>query len=203
MPTDLFTIGHSTRDIGSFIAVLRENAVTAIADVRSSPFSRFSPQYNIDSLKRTLLEQGIRYAYLGEELGARRAEPECYINDVARYDLIVKTQAFESGLNRLRHGMHTHRIALMCAEKDPLTCHRTILVCRQLRDECRISHIIDHGVVEDHAAAEVRLLRLTGLPERSLFDDRPEHLLEAYERQGKEIAYRRGAPKGVILREGE
>jgi uncharacterized protein (DUF488 family) len=199
----LFTIGHSTRNITDFTALLVENRVTAVADVRSSPYSRHFPHFNMDALKDALRRCQIQYVFLGEELGARRAEPECYINDVARYELIAKTQAFESGLNRLRRGMQSHRIALMCAEKDPLTCHRTILVCRQLRKECSISHIIDHGVVEDHAAAETRLLRLTGLPDRALFDDRQEYLEEAYEKLGNEIAYRRGLLKSVNPREGE
>lgn len=203
MGAELFTVGHSTLEISAFIALLKENEITAIADVRSSPYSRFSPQYNMDTLRRALLDNKIQYVFLGEELGARREEPECYVDDVANYELIARTEAFSRGLNRLRRGMQSHRIALLCAEKDPLTCHRTILICRQFREECSIVHIIDHGVVENQAAAESRLLKLTGLPERALFDDRDAYIAEAYEKQGNEIAYRRESLTSMNSREGE
>lgn len=189
----LFTVGHSARDIGDFNALLAENGVTAVADVRSSPYSRHFPHFNRDELKDSLRNRQIHYVFLGEELGARRAESECYVDDIAKYELIAQTGAFARGLDRLRRGIESHRIALLCAEKDPLTCHRAILVCRQFREEFSIVHIIDHGVVEEQAALETRLLKLTGLPERALFDDRDAYIAEAYEKQGKEIAYRREA----------
>jgi uncharacterized protein (DUF488 family) len=187
----LFTIGHSTLEVDTFIALLQENGVTAIADVRSSPYSRYSSQFNTDSLGRALLAQQIQYVFLGEELGARRKEPECYVDDVAKYELIVRTDAFARGIHRLRLGLASHRIALLCAEKDPLTCHRMILVCRHLRDDVPIAHIIDSGKCETQEQAESRLLDLVGLPDRDLFRSRSELLEEAYSKQGERIAYRR------------
>lgn len=199
----LFTIGHSTRDIAEFIELLIENGVTVVADVRSSPYSRHSPHFNMETLKGELRKHQIQYVFLGVELGARRTEIECYVDDVAKYQLIAATEAFKRGLERLRRGMRSHRIALLCAEKDPLTCHRTILVARCLRHECSILHIIDHGVVEDQGSAETRLLKLTGLPDRALFDDRDEYIDEAYEKQGDEIAYRRESLTSMNSRDGE
>lgn len=187
----LMTIGHSTLGIGSFVEMLKENCVTAIADVRSSPYSRFCPQYNTDALKRELQSNRIQYVFLGEELGARRCEEECYVQDVAKYELIARTEAFARGIQRLRTGMLTHRIAMLCAERDPLTCHRTILICRHLRNEVAINHIVGPGECESHEQAELRLLKMVGLPERDLFLSKHELLNEAYAKQGDLIAYKR------------
>lgn len=187
----LFTIGHSNRPLAEFLELLRENQVTAVADVRSSPYSRWCPHFNRDALKKSLHEAQIEYVFLGEELGARREEPECYRDDVGEHELIAKTPAFVRGLERVRKGAQKHRIALLCAEKDPLTCHRTILVCRQLREEFAIEHIVERGGTESHTEAETRLLKLAGVSQAGLFQDRADKLSEAYDRQGAKIAYRR------------
>lgn len=188
--TRLFTIGHSNRTSDDFVSLLKEFGITAVADVRSSPFSGRNPQFNRDSLKQVLPNEGINYVFLGEELGARRSEPQCYEGDVAKYELIAQAPLFLKGLDRVRTGLSSYRIALMCAERDPLTCHRTILVCRHLKDEQAIEHIIDHGETESHADAESRLLKLAGLTEKDLFRSPAEILDEAYEMQGAKIAYR-------------
>lgn len=192
----LYTIGHSNWEAAAFLALLKEHGIHAVADVRSSPYSRFSPQFNIDSLRRVLFDNQIQYVFLGEELGARRNEPECYIDDVASYERIATTAAFARGIQRLRTGLAARRIALLCAEKDPLTCHRTILICRQLREAVAISHILGPGECETHEQAETRLLKLIGLPERDLFRSRAELLDEAYTKQGEQIAYRRQSLTG-------
>jgi uncharacterized protein (DUF488 family) len=199
----LFTIGHSTREIDAFIALLTESGVTAVADLRSSPYSKHSPQFNADTLRRALFAHQIQYVFLGEELGARRSEPECYVDDVAKYELIARTDAFARGIHRLRSGLASHRIALLCAEKDPLSCHRMILVCRHLRDDVTITHIIDPGECETQDQAEARLLKLVGLPDRDLFRSRGELLDEAYSKQGDQIAYRRESLAGAVPMRGD
>ena len=186
----LFTVGHSTHSLDTFFALLRRHAITAVADVRSSPFSRFNPQYNRDALAWSLAGAGIRYVFLGKELGARRAEPECYEGHKARYDLIAQTPLFRRGLDRVRHGLESFRVTLLCAERDPLTCHRTILVCRHLRQNAGpIHHILDNGELEAQADAETRLLSICGLPQRDLFFPREELVERAYDIQGDRIAY--------------
>lgn len=190
-PHRLYTIGHGALELEAFIQLLVENGVAAIADVRSSPYSRYSPQFNREPLKAALLARRIQYVFLGEELGARRDEEECYLGDVASYELIAKTPAFERGIDRLRKGLQSQPISLMCAEKDPLTCHRTILICRHLKSEGEIVHILGPGELETQEIAESRLLKLVGLPNRDLFRSKAELLEEAYMRQGAEIAYRR------------
>jgi uncharacterized protein (DUF488 family) len=194
----LLTIGHSNHSLDRFLAILRAHSVTAIADVRSSPFSKFNPHFNRDSLETSLRSVGIRYVPLGIELGARRNEAECYDGGTARYERIAQLPLFRQGLERVRRGLVANRIALLCAEKDPLTCHRAILVCRNLRaDVTPIHHILEDGAVETHAEAEERLLALVGLDHGDLFCDRAERLEQAYEIQGSRIAYTAESPELV------
>ncbi len=197
----LFTIGHSNRTGEDFISLLKEYDITAVADVRSTPYSGRNPQFNKEILKAALREASIDYVYLGEELGARRTERECYDGAVASYDLIAKAPRFQAGLDRIRKGLESHRIAMMCAERDPLTCHRGILVCRHLKSDERIEHILDHQETEEHSQTEMRLLKLAGLSPNDLFHSVPELIEQAYEIQGAKIAYR-AKPVGSHL-EGE
>ena len=191
----LFTIGHSDHELAALVDLLRRHRVEVVADVRSQPYSARFPRFNKDLLERGLGEHHIRYVFLGRELGARRDEPECYVDGVARYDLVAKTAAFTNGLLRVRNGIGESNLALLCAEKDPLTCHRTILVCRHLRGfGFPIQHIHEDGRLESHAAAEERLLQITGDAEPFLFASRQEQIERAYDRQGLKIAYRKTAP---------
>jgi uncharacterized protein (DUF488 family) len=186
----LLTIGHSTHELPVFLGLLEQHRISAVADVRSQPYGRFVPQFNRESLQAALRQAGIHYAFLGVELGARRKERECYKDGKARYELISRSTAFADGLSRIRSGIKDSRIALMCAEKDPLTCHRTILVCRALKhDDLDIQHILADGSIESMNETENRLLSILGLPEEDLFRSREEMLEEAYERQGERIAY--------------
>jgi uncharacterized protein (DUF488 family) len=186
----LFTVGHSDHSAGVFLDLLRRHGVTALADVRSSPYSRRYPQFNREALAAEVERAGIRYVFLGTELGARRSEPECYEDRKARYPLIARAPLFAEGLTRVRQGAEKYRVALMCAEKDPLTCHRAVLVCRHLRESMSgIQHIREDGRLESHDELESRLLALAGLPEGDLFQSREELMERAYDWQGERIAY--------------
>jgi len=187
---EIFTIGHSNHELAQFVALLQRHRISALADVRSQPYSRFHPQYNRKALEAFFNEIGIRYVFLGVELGARRNERECYVQGRADYREIAKLPIFNHGLEKVRKEVETNRIALMCSEKDPITCHRNILVCRHLRcPEISISHILKDGSLESNEAAETRLLKLVGLHEHDLFVNRQELIEQAYDLQGTSIAY--------------
>ena len=189
---ELFTIGHSTHSWDKFLGLLRQRRIEAVADVRSSPYSRFNPQFNRETLQRALREQGISYVFLGEELGARRSEPECYVNGKVDYSLIAQMPAFIRGLDRLMQGAAKMRIAVMCAEKDPLDCHRCILISPRLKERSiNVQHIHDDGTLESQDEAERRLVKKFNLVEPGLFQPDTEILTEAYRRQGEKIAYER------------
>lgn len=196
----LYTIGHSNHELPAFLALLKQHGITAVADVRSQPYSEYSSHFNREPLESALKGEGIRYVFLGEELGARRSEPECYVNGKARYDLVARLPAFRRGLDRLRSGTAAHRIAVMCTEKDPITCHRTILICRQLRSEpFALRHILEDGRLETQEEAEARLMALLGIYPKQLFDTRAELVEHAYDLQGEKIAFTVGSDESGIL----
>lgn len=195
MTKELFTIGHSNHSVDEFIRLLKHHSITALADVRSIPYSSFNPQFNLERLAKELKRVGIVYVYLGKELGARRVERDCYINGQAKFSLISKLPVFQRGLKRIIDGMEKFHLALMCSEKDPLYCHRAILVCRNLRnEEFSIRHIHEDGELESHKDVEKRLMDLLDI-QPSLFDGKVnmDHLLEkAYNIQGERIAFKEG-----------
>jgi uncharacterized protein (DUF488 family) len=194
MSTDIhqpvFTIGHSNLEIANFVVLLKQHGIQVVADVRSSPYSQYNPQFNRELLQRALREQGISYVFLGEELGARRSEPECYLNGRADYSLIAQMPAFSRGVERIIQGAAKMRVAMMCAEKDPLDCHRCILVSPRLCERgLDILHILSDGSLESQEQAARRLTQLLDLPERDLFHSTGEVVAEAYRLQGEKIAY--------------
>lgn len=163
--SQVLTIGHSNHAVSDFLALLRQHGVSAVADVRSAPYSRFNPQFNRQALRRALAEAGVAYVYLGHELGGRSDDPACYQEGRICYDRVAATQNFKDGLRRLANGMAEHRLALMCAEKEPLHCHRTLLVAQALDvDGVHVFHIHADGRLESHAGAMDRLLAAVRLP---------------------------------------
>ncbi len=186
----VYTIGYSAHSIEKFIDLLTIHHITAIADVRSQPYSRFNPQFNLTNLQSSLKSTGISYTFLGRELGARPEDRTCYVDGKAQYDLIARTELFRKGLARIVEGVKKYRIALLCVEKDPLTCHRAILVCRHLVNlGMAPQHILEDGRLESHNDALSRLLKELGLPEGDLFRSREEFIIDAYNRRGQQIAY--------------
>ena len=186
----VLTIGHSTHALEAFVALLQRHQVTAVADVRSAPYSRFNPQFNRDSFADALDAQGIRYVYLGDSLGGRSGDPACYEDGRIRYDRVATTESFKRGLARVVHGAAKHRIALMCAEKEPLDCHRTLLVARALDERgVDVAHIHAGGGLERHREAMDRLLGILNLPREDLYRTREELIATAVSRQAERVAY--------------
>lgn len=188
--TQVLTVGHSTQGVQPFIGLLRQHSVSAVADVRSKPYSRFAPQFNREALKSKLAEENIGYAFLGEQLGARSRDRECYVDGRVQYALLAQTETFKHGLERLLHGAEAERIAVMCTEKDPLDCHRTLLVANALvQHGLQVAHIHTDGRLETNDDALDRLVRQHGLEQPDLFRSPTEIALEAMRRQEEQIAY--------------
>ncbi|UTY23688.1 DUF488 domain-containing protein [Treponema denticola] len=188
----LYSIGYSSYNIEVFINILKSMHIDAIVDVRSSPYSRYKPEYNKETLKQKLLDNNIYYVFLGSELGARSEDDTCYIGDRADYSRISKTDNFKKGVNRLINGLEKYTIALMCAEIDPLRCHRNILVCRSIRKyNVNISHILDNGRIETNDSAETRLVSEYSMNKNDMFMTEEEVIESAYDRRSLEIAYKR------------
>jgi uncharacterized protein (DUF488 family) len=185
----LFTIGHSTHELPAFLHLLQRHEIGMLADVRSQPYSKYTPWFNRESLEQALRVAGMHYLFLGRELGARRDENDCYVQGKVSYERIAAAAAFQDGLTRLRQEAATGRVALMCAEKDPLDCHRTILVARHAAAFANILHIHADGSLEAQMDAQQRLRKRYGLLEPDLFQPPEAQLAEAYLRRGGEIAY--------------
>lgn len=191
----VYTIGHSTHDEHAFIGLLQRHAITAVADVRSEPYSRHVPHFSKAPLKSILQGAGIAYVFLGQELGARTDDERCFDRERVVFDRLAHTSRFLDGLSRIRQGAESHRIALLCAEAEPLHCHRAVLVSRHLRDVgLDVSHILSDGTLEPHATLERRMLTECRLDEGDLFEPYESQLERAYENWGERIAWRRPPP---------
>jgi uncharacterized protein (DUF488 family) len=186
----VYTIGHSNGTAEHLLEMLDQHGITAVADVRSRPYSRFNPQFNREALAGILKSSGREYVFLGDELGARSEDPACYRDGRAQYALIAQTPLFARGIERLLSGMEKFRVAILCAEKEPLGCHRSILIARYLHDRnIGVQHILEDGSLEDHDALLLRLLALHGIQENNLFHTKDELVAFAYEKQAEEIEY--------------
>lgn len=195
MTDTVYTIGHSTHSIETFISLLKSHDVSAVADVRSRPYSRMNPQFNREPLKEALRNAHIQYVFLGKELGARSEDKSCYRNGQVQYDLLAQTDLFKHGIDRVTKGARTHRVALMCAEKEPLECHRTILVGRKLYESgLAVQHILPDGRLEGHADTIQRLIATHKVSGVDMFRDKEAVITDAYARQGNAIAYREESP---------
>ena len=172
----VLTIGHSTHSLEAFLRLLVEHNIGVVADVRSAPYSRYNPQFNKDALSASLKEHGIKYVYLGKELGGRTFDSS-YEEEFSR------TALFQEGIARIVKGSAMYRIALMCAEKDPIECHRGFRIAPALVEEgIRVLHILSDGSLEPYEASIERLLRVSGL-EEDMFHSRQELVAEALARK--------------------
>ena len=189
---NLFTIGHSNLSADQFLGLLRPHDVTAIADVRSVPFSRRFPWFSSRTLADRLHGQGIAYVMMGDTLGGRPADPALYRDGIADYEAMSGTPEFRAGLDRVVAEMGHHRLCLMCSEREPLDCHRCLLVGRALaRRGFAIGHILGDSSIEPQSATEERLLAgLRPAGGGDLFGDRESRLAEAYRRRARRIAAR-------------
>ena len=185
----LYTIGHSRHPTRHFVNLLKEASVSLVFDVRSIPYSRRNPQFSQKTLAGRLADEGITYIFSGKELGAKSPSPDCYINGKVSYDLIAARPEFSDGLDQIIDKADEFKPALLCAEEDPLCCHRTILIGRHLRGRVTaILHIRGDGSIETNEMFERRLLKATGLNEVDLFDTETNIIEHAYDLRAQRIS---------------
>lgn len=190
----VLTIGHSTHAMELFLELLHRHGVTALADVRSVPYSRFNPQFDREQIVSSLKASNIKYVFLGRELGGRSDDRACYEQGRIRYDRLSHTSRVRDGLQRILKGAKSYRIALMCAEKEPLHCHRTLLIGHELdKLGTDVAHILSNGVLEPHEETMTRLLSECKLESRDdLFHQqkvRSEYIEEAIQYQSQRFGH--------------
>ena len=194
-PFDVFSIGHSNIPAARFAAMLQDAAVTAVADVRSVPNSRRFPWFSQKALAAQLNDIGIAYTAMGDTLGGRPRAEGLYRDGVADYEAMAKQPEFCDGLDRLQQLMAHSRVCLMCAEREPLDCHRCLLVARRLAERgLGVGHILHDGTIEPHAATEQRLLALDGEARDLFAAGQDERLAAAYRRRARTVAFRQKVP---------
>lgn len=155
----LWSIGHSNHELGSFAALLRAHDIEVVADVRSSPWSRFAPQFNREALERSLARDGSEYVFLGTELGGRPEGEEFYDDEGhVLYGAVAETPWFQHGVGSLEAIAAERRLAMMCSEEDPTDCHRRLLVTRVLHDRgVHVEHIRGDGRIEYESELAARI----------------------------------------------
>jgi uncharacterized protein (DUF488 family) len=193
---DLFSIGHSNLPAERFLAMLTGAGVAAVVDVRSVPASRHWPWFAKKNLSAGLAQAGIAYAAMGEALGGRPRDGALYRNGVVDYEAMAQQPDYQSGLDRLLDAAARSRVCIMCAEREPLDCHRCLLIARSLAARgLAVGHILHDGRIEAHAATEQRLLALdaaNGDETCDLFaSGQAARLAAAYRHRARAVAFRR------------
>jgi len=187
---DLLTAGHSNHPLERFLELLKSASVRCVVDVRSRPFSRRFPWFSQPRLAGHLQSRGIAYAASGDTLGGRPTDPSLLRDGMADYAAVAQTARFRGGLGHVIGLGREQCVCLMCAEREPLDCHRCLLIARALAEQdLAIGHILADGSIESHAATEDRLLALTKTG-ADLFVDRRAQVAEAYRRRARGVAFR-------------
>ena len=181
--SSFFTIGHSNHAIEAWLALLAQHGVEVTVDARSSPYSKYVPQFDKELMQRSLEEAGIRYLFLGAELGGRPANP-AYYDDKGRvlYSRLCDDAHFKAAIARLESGMERFRVALVCGEEDPAHCHRRLLIGRVL---CEHGHAMLHIRGDGRLESDETVAAEAGKP---LVDAQPALFAELDEDQWRSTA---------------
>lgn len=201
--TRLYSIGHSNHELARLVDLLKSAGITAVADVRSQPYSQRLPHFNRTELEQGLRDHAIGYAFLGRQLGGRPAQRELYDHEGrVDYERVRRTVAFQQGLDLLCRALDEHTVAMLCSEEDPLDCHRALMIAPALVERGVLpAHLRSDGRVESTADLEERLLRETGVGSGMLdglfaamigSEERAELLADAYRWQARRKAFRLG-----------
>lgn len=194
---EIYTIGYSGFEINDFINMLQTNNINSLIDVRSSPYSKIYTDYNREELQKRLKENGIVYRNYIKEFGARQKEIKYYPNGYLDFSLFTKSEAFQSGMDKISKAIPMgFSFVLMCSEKDPITCHRSIMIAREFhRNGFAVKHILSDGRISSQEEIERRLVDMY-YPDRdqvSLFDSPlpwETMVKNSYEFQNKKIGYK-------------
>lgn len=159
--SSLLTVGHSNHPLDTLLDLLRKHRVQVLVDTRSQPYSRYSPHFDRESLERAVREASIQYVYMGDCLGGRPTQRECYdVDGKVRYDKVEQQGWYQEGIERLVGGALRYLVCLLCSEEDPIRCHRRLLIARSLLGRgFVIDHIRGDGRLEPEAEVQVRYER--------------------------------------------
>lgn len=194
----IYTIGYTAFSINEFIAVIKHYGINCVIDVRSSPFSNYYIDFNKDVLKNTLKKQNILYRNYALEFGARQSNLVFYSNDIVDFDKYIQSEQFLNGVFKIKKGIEMgYTFVLMCAEKDPINCHRSIMLGKGFsNNNFTVKHIISKTELESQKDIEERLLNLYYKDrfQITFFNEELSEeklIVEAYKKQNIAIGYNR------------
>jgi len=191
----IFTIGHSLHTPDRFCQLIIRNEIEVVLDVRSSPYSRRAPHFNRSAIEPMLRSVGVRYSFAGHTLGGRPENSALYVGSQASYKLMAASESFTTSLRKVARGAKSAIVALLCAEADPIECHRFLLISRALHARgFDVKHILANGLTESHTDGERRMLVATDLSQGDVFAPSEDALALAYERQAARYAFVKPAP---------
>ena len=198
MINELYTIGYSGYSIEDFLTEIKKHTISAVIDIRSIPYSKYHLDYNKETLKAFLKANGILYRNYAKEFGAQQNNREFYsTHGYLDFDIFTKSDNFLSGVEKLCAGMSKgYSFVLMCSEKDPINCHRTIMVAREFnKNGYSIIHLLPNHDKQSQNDIEVRMLE-NYYPNRhqiTLFESKiltNQDMIDlSYKRRNAEIAY--------------
>ena len=194
----ILTIGHSNHESELFLGMLEQHRIELVIDVRAQPYSAYATWFNREALQHLLQSRQIAYRFDGVTLGARPTDPACYVDGRVAYERVAAQPAFIEALNRAASDAQRVPTTLLCAEADPISCHRSVLLARRLTDDgVEVAHILADGRLETHDDLSQRLLCTLDLDQPDMFRSPTQQLQLAYDLQEHQIAWRRDAVRGT------
>ena len=177
-PLSIFSIGHSNHSFADFLGLLQKYQIEVLVDIRSQPYSKYTPHFTSTNLKKLIRENGLKYLFMGQELGGRPDGSEYYDpTGRAIYAKVAHSPLFLAGLERLQTGLTRFRVAIMCSEENPTGCHRHLLVSRVLTERgIEVVHIRGNGQSQTELALRAQEQSAKGGLQPSLFGDQDEEL---------------------------
>lgn len=196
----VYTIGYAAfPEKKSFFEELVKRNVRLLIDVRSVPYSSFWAAYNRNVLEQDCKERGIYYRNYAEEFGARQTSSEFITDGKVDFIKFAHSAVFQKGIQKVKSALEMDVVpCLMCAEKDPMTCHRSILIGKNMKEQgLDVIHILYNGLVESQEHMEERLMEQfeDTSQQFSMFEQDKNNrdvLEKAYRNQADKICFKLG-----------
>lgn len=190
MISAIYTTGYAGHSAPSLVQLLQTTGITVLADVRSNPFSGRQPEMDKPALMQALRCAGMRYVFMGEQLGGRPRNPKLYRAGRIDPQALLAHEGYRAGVARLIAGAASHSICLLCAERDPISCHRGLYIAESLQEAgMQVLHLIPGKPAEDHQATRTRMAELAHMEHADLFASEKDRLSMAIDQMREKIAF--------------
>lgn len=177
----ILTIGYSNVDFNTFLSKIKRVNIKTIFDVRSIPYSKYTPQFNRENIKKELYKNNVCYIYVGDMIGGWPKKEEYYTDNIADYTKMINDESFNKGLEYIINESKKNNIALACSEHNPFTCHRFLLISRELiRRGFDVNHVMKDGHIKSHHAVELDMINSLTKKEKKIIMETDDKLKATY-----------------------